>query len=75
MSYEVVLYKKQQMPTGKGQVVLHAVIKDMRARAIAGKKKYGTVLRTFNGRSALRDAYEEAMDLTMYLKQKLMEDK
>lgn len=42
-------------------------------RADFGKDKYGTFLRTGNGRNALVDAYQEALDLCMYLKQLLME--
>jgi len=51
------------------------VIKDMKERVKMGKKKYGVFLTTHNGRSALQDAYEEALDLAMYLKQKIEEDK
>ena len=54
-------------------VVLPHVIKDLEARAVAGKEKYGTVLETHNGRNALMDAYQEALDLVMYLKQALLE--
>lgn len=61
-------------PDGKGDVVLFDVIKDLEARAETGKEKYGTYLRTKNGRNALMDAYQEALDLCMYLKQKLMEE-
>jgi hypothetical protein len=53
--------------------VLDFVINDLNARAIEGKKKYGTYLYTHNGRDALMDAYQEALDLCMYLKQALME--
>jgi hypothetical protein len=38
-----------------------------------GKAKYGTELKTHNGRKALVDAYQEALDLCLYLKQALME--
>ena len=46
---------------------------DMLDRARVGQKKYGTRLMTHNGRDALMDAYQEALDLVMYLKQALME--
>ena len=39
-----------------------------------GKQKYGHYLETDNGRNALQDAYEEALDMCMYLKQKLLEE-
>lgn len=55
------------------QSVTDEVIKDMKFRREMGTKKYGTELMTFNGRMALVDAYQEALDLVMYLKQLLME--
>ena len=64
----------QPAPTGNGEVVLVAVLGDLTARAEHGRKTYGTYLKTRNGRSALQDAYEEALDLCMYLKQRLMEE-
>lgn len=63
----------QPRSTGNGKVVLGEVIKDLEARAIVGEKKHGSLLRTDNGRYALMDAYQEALDLCMYLKQELME--
>lgn len=65
---------EQPAPVGEGRVVLDAVVSDLQERAIMGKEKYGTFLRTNNGRNALLDAYQEALDLVMYLKQRLMED-
>lgn len=38
-----------------------------------GVNTYGTALQAHNGRDALRDAFEEAVDLTMYLAQALIE--
>jgi len=49
------------------------VLADIQARIEMGQEKYGTVLQTFNGRDALEDAYQEAIDLVMYLKQEMME--
>ena len=43
------------------------------ARAEAGQKKYGTMLRVHNGRDPLWDAYQEALDLSMYLRQAILE--
>lgn len=37
-------------------------------------KKYGGYLETNNGRSALWDAYQEAIDLVMYLRQRMLEE-
>lgn len=53
--------------------VLPRVITDLHLRAEKGMKTYGGPLETFNGRSALWDAYQEAIDLVMYLKQLIME--
>lgn len=50
------------------------VIADMQAKHEAGTRKYGTPLTGFNGRSALRDAYQEVLDLAAYLRQKIWEE-
>lgn len=60
-------------PKKGGRAVTPEVIADLRKRSEMGKEKYGTVLETGNGRDALVDAYQEALDLCCYLKQKLME--
>jgi hypothetical protein len=49
------------------------VIADITARREVGIERYGTALQPRNGRDALRDAYEEALDLCMYLKQIMVE--
>ena len=49
------------------------VIADMQARDREGRRKYGTPLQPFNGRDALVDAYQEALDLVVYLRQALEE--
>ncbi len=46
---------------------------DLEKREELGIERYGTSLRPHNGRDALRDAYEEALDLACYLKQCLIE--
>lgn len=53
--------------------VLPLVIADMAGRVAKGTAEYGEPLTTHNGRDALQDAYEEAMDLAMYLKQAILE--
>ena len=50
------------------------VMQDMFERNEFGKAKYGTPLQAHNGRNALKDAYEEVLDLAVYLKQKLVEE-
>lgn len=53
--------------------ILDLVIDDFNTRAAAGYKKYGTYLMSHNGRNALLDAYQEAIDLVMYLRQLIIE--
>jgi hypothetical protein len=65
---------EQPMPTKNDrQPVWDLVIKDMQERDQVGRQRYGTPLQPFNGRDALRDAYEEALDLTVYLRQAILE--
>ena len=52
-------------PSYGGKVVLDLVLHDFKARASAGKRKYGDYLSVNNGRDALMDAYQEAIDLCM----------
>lgn len=62
----------RQPPPKPGRTdVLPLVVADLQARAAVGLKTYGTPLQTHNGRDALRDAYEEALDLCMYLRQEM----
>jgi hypothetical protein len=49
------------------------VIKDVAERMALGMSRYGTPLQTFNGRRSLVDAYEELLDLLMYLRQFIAE--
>lgn len=53
--------------------VWELVIDDMQARDHAGRAKYGTPLQAHNGRDQLRDAYEEALDLAVYLRAAMIE--
>jgi len=46
---------------------------DLEERYEEGVRRYGVPLQPFNGRDPLQDAYEEAIDLALYLKQALME--
>lgn len=55
--------------------ILSQVYNDLKERDRKGIETYGTSLTTFNGRNSLLDAYEEVLDLAMYIKQKLEEDK
>ena len=61
-------------PPRKGKrVILDLVMRDLESRALAGRDKYGTFLESHNGRDALMDAYQEVLDLAMYLRQALEE--
>lgn len=42
---------------------------DCEQRDLMGRKKYGEPLHPFNGRNAVQDAYEEALDLIAYTHQ------
>lgn len=44
---------------------------DMRARDEFGRHKYGTPLQVENGRDAATDAYQEALDLCAYIRQRV----
>lgn len=63
----------QPNPQPGQQNVADYVLADIRERVEAGERKYGTRLQTFNGRDALWDAYQEALDLVMYLRQAILE--
>lgn len=49
------------------------VMRDMYQREQLGIMRYGTPLQIFNGRDSLQDAYEEALDLVVYLRQVIEE--
>lgn len=53
--------------------VWEVVVEDMQARDAEGRRKYGTPLQAGNGRDALWDAYQEALDLAVYLRQAIIE--
>ena len=56
------------------QPIADLVCADIQHRAEHGQRKYGVKLQAGNGRNALQDAYEEALDLCHYLKQRLVEE-
>lgn len=55
--------------------IVDLVITDIINRKQEGIKRYGTPLQANNGRDALLDAYEEALDLAIYLRQVIEEQK
>lgn len=67
---------EQSRPTAyrPGSFNVQACVRaDLEDREQLGIRRYGTPLQPHNGRDALRDAYEEALDLACYLKQVLLE--
>lgn len=56
-----------------GPAIWPLVIEDMRERDRVGRERYGTPLQAHNGRDALVDAYQEALDLAVYLRQAIEE--
>uniref|UniRef100_A0A6H1ZJW2 Uncharacterized protein n=1 Tax=viral metagenome TaxID=1070528 RepID=A0A6H1ZJW2_9ZZZZ len=66
--------KPEPLPvTNQMPAVWGLVIDDMKERKRIGREKYGTHLQPFNGRDALVDAYQEALDLAVYLRQAIYE--
>lgn len=53
--------------------VWRLVMKDMVDRDQTGRERYGVPLQGHNGRDALVDAYQEALDLAVYLRQAIYE--
>lgn len=49
------------------------VIQDMHERDELGRERYGTALQANNGHDALVNAYQEALDLVVYLRQAIEE--
>lgn len=54
-----------------GPAIWMLVVCDMLDRHEAGVAKYGTPLQADNGRDPLVDAYQEALDLAVYLRQEI----
>ena len=63
----------QPVPFPGRATILPLVMKDLEARAEFGLAKYGTLLQTHNGRDPLMDAYQECLDMAMYLHQAIAE--
>lgn len=63
----------QHAPTPSSGDCWRLVIEDMEARRRLGIARYGTPLQPHNGRDALVDAYQEALDLAVYLRQAIAE--
>lgn len=59
----------QPLPTPNDKPAIWPIVMgEMQARHELGIKRYGTPLQPNNGRDMLRDAYEEVLDLAVYLR-------
>lgn len=68
------LNKPEPMPEKNIEpAVWDLVMLDIIERDETGVQKYGTRLQPNNGRDALVDAYQEALDLVVYLRQTIYE--
>lgn len=64
----------QPMPIPSDAPIAHLMVQDdLEARLAIGIERYGQPLQPFNGRDSLQDAYEEALDLVVYLKTAIYE--
>lgn len=83
LGYDLSLASLPEPPPTAGQVRVYDLVvndvtnaqlrEDLAERMAMGMAKYGTPLMTFNGRDPLIDAYQEVIDLVMYLRQALAE--
>lgn len=74
LSDVILRYEPQQKPVpNKAPWIKDLIAQDIKYRARVGLGAYGTYLQPHNGRDALRDAYEEALDLAQYLRQAMYE--
>lgn len=70
--FDLTAEQAKPIPTGAPSVQ-GMVRADLETRELIGIERYGTPLQPHNGRDALRDAYEEALDLACYLRQAIAE--
>lgn len=67
--------ESQPLPIpASGPPIHDLVAADMLARKELGIRRYEQPLSAFNGRSALRDLYEELLDAAAYIRQLIEED-
>jgi hypothetical protein len=62
-------------PSEQGMLVLPLVLSDLKERAAMGRKKYNNDYRVHTRENPLQEAYEEALDLVMYLRAHLEQEK
>lgn len=59
----------ENIQSTRDKATVSLVIADMRERDRVGRERYGMPLQPHNGRDALVDAYQEALDLCAYIRQ------
>lgn len=69
---ELIQEQREPQPNAS-KPIWELVVEDMHARDHEGRRKYGTPLQANNGRDPLVDAYQEALDLCVYLRQTIEE--
>ena len=69
------LIQEQQPPKPSDGDMWLKVMEDMEERRQHGIQKYGVPVQPFNGRDPLIDAYQECLDLCVYLRQAIEERK
>lgn len=68
--------RDQPLPVPNDGPSMHDLVAaDMMERKEHGLRKYGQLLQAFNGRSFLQDGYEEVLDLAVYLRGALEEER
>jgi hypothetical protein len=68
------MHMKQPAPVANDKpAVWPLVVADMQARDQLGRERYGVPLQPHNGRDVLVDAYQEALDHCVYLRQAISE--
>jgi hypothetical protein len=67
-------YRLQPPPKpNDSTAIADLVIEDIKQRKQLGIERYGVALQAHNGRDNLQDAYEEAQDLTLYIKAEMVQ--
>lgn len=67
--------RSMRAPSTLRAIVMVHVLADMHERDRIGRERYGTPLQAHNGRDALVDACQEALDLCAYLRQSVEEER
>lgn len=64
----------QPLPIASDAPIAHRLVQaDLEDRLALGISRYGQPLQAHNGRDSLRDAYDEALDLCVYLRNAIYE--